>query len=65
MKLRDDAKDPRREPQFGMPLDMAPVKDNSRDRVLNLASQGCTLRQIEMQTGKPRETVRRWLKEAA
>lgn len=65
MKLRDDAKDPRREPQFGMPIDMSPVKDNSRERVLNLAAQGCTLRQIEMQTGKPRETVRRWLKEAA
>jgi hypothetical protein len=63
MRLRDDATNPSREPEFGMPLDMRP-KDNSRERVLNLAAQGCTLRQIEMQTGVKRETVRRWMKEA-
>lgn len=53
-----------REAEFGLPLKFAQHRDNSRERVLNLAAQGCTLRQIEMQTGKPRETVRRWLKEA-
>jgi hypothetical protein len=62
MKLRRDSD---REAEFGLPTQFARPKEDGRDRVLNLASQGCTLRQIEMQTGKPRETVRRWLKEAA
>lgn len=43
----------------------SPVKDNSRERVLNLAGQGCTLRQIEFQTGVSKSKVQRWLKEAA
>jgi hypothetical protein len=56
-----------RESEFGMPTQFAPTalrKDQSRVRVVNLATQGCTLRQIELQTGVPRETVRRWMKAA-
>jgi transposase len=34
-------------------------------RVLNLHLQGCTLRQIEMQTGVSKSKAQRWLKEAA
>lgn len=61
MKLR---RDDDREAEFGLKADGL-LKRDDRERVLNLASQGCTLRQIEMQTGKSRETVRRWLKDAA
>lgn len=55
-----------RESEFGLKTRFAVrAEPDARERVLNLAAQGCTLRQIEMQTGRPRETVRRWLKEAA
>jgi hypothetical protein len=59
MKLRreDD-----REAEFGLPTQFARPKDNGRDRVLNLASQGCTLRQIAMQTGLHKTQVQRMLK---
>lgn len=52
-----------RESEFGVAGGFQ--RDNSRDRVLNLASQGCTLRQIEMQTGVSKSKVQRWLKDAA
>lgn len=57
-----------REAEFGLPLrpvTRAEVKDKSRDRVVHLASQGMTVRQIGTITDVPRETVRRWMKEAA
>jgi hypothetical protein len=54
-----------REVEFGLPARFAPKQDKSRDRVLNLASQGCTLRQIQMQTGVSKSSVQRWLKDAA
>jgi hypothetical protein len=54
-----------RESEFGLPTDGSKAVDNSRDRVLNLASQGCTLRQIEFQTGVSKSKVQRWLKDAA
>jgi hypothetical protein len=62
MRLR--AKDDR-EAEFGLPTRFAAVKDNSSDRVQNLASQGCTLRQIAMQTGLHKTQVQRMLKAAA
>jgi hypothetical protein len=52
-----------RESEFGLRLELV-VEDRS-ERVLFLASRGCSVRQIELQTAVPRETVRRWLKEAA
>jgi hypothetical protein len=67
-RLRLRAEDPKRESEFGLPVSGEPTraetKQQDRVRVLNLASQGCTMRQIEMQTKVPRETVRRWMKEA-
>jgi hypothetical protein len=64
IRLKDD-----RDSEYGvktaMPATRAESKTQDRTRVLNLATQGCTLRQIEMQTDVPRETVRRWMKEAA
>lgn len=60
IRLRAD-----RESEFGLPLRFAQHRDQSRARVLNLASQGCTLRQIEMQTGVSKSKAQRWLKEAA
>jgi hypothetical protein len=65
VRIRLRASSPRREAEFGMPVDGLVVKDSSRERVVNLARQGCTLRQIAVQTDVPRETVRRWMKEAA
>jgi hypothetical protein len=53
-----------RDSEYGMAETEVP-RDDSRERILNLAARGCTLRQIEMQTGKNRETVRRWLRKAA
>lgn len=52
-----------RDSEWGVPL--AVEKDKSHDRVLNLAAQGCTLRQIGMQTGVSKTQVARILKEAA
>lgn len=62
MKLRraDD-----REAEFGMPTRFVQHRDDGRDRVLNLAAQGCTLRQIAMQTGLHKTQVQRMLKQAA
>lgn len=64
LRLKDD-----RESEYGLPIDSQPTraetKAQDRQRVENLASRGCTLRQIKMQTGVPTETVRRWLREAA
>jgi hypothetical protein len=58
-----------RESEFGLPIESEPTRAETkaidRERVSNLASRGCTLRQIKMQTGVPTETVRRWLREAA
>lgn len=58
-----------RESEFGLPIENEPTRAETkaidRERVTNLASRGCTLRQIKMQTGVPTETVRRWLREAA
>jgi hypothetical protein len=57
-----------RESEFGLSTRFPQAKERVPDaeaRVANLAAQGCTLRQIEMQTGVKRETVRRWMKEAA
>lgn len=54
-----------RESEFGLPTRFAQHKDKSRERVLWLASKGCTLRQIEMQTGVSKSKAQRWLKEAA
>lgn len=58
-----------RDSEFGMPADL-PEKGaripGAEERVANLAAQGCTLRQITMQTGVPKDTVRRMmLKQAA
>lgn len=62
MKLRtkDD-----REAEFGLPTQFARAKDNSAERVQNLASRGCTLNQIAMQTGLHKTQVQRILKKAA
>lgn len=57
-----------REAEFGLPVvaeTRVQRQDKSRERVLNLASQGMTVRQIEAVTGAKRETVRRWIKDAA
>jgi Homeodomain-like domain len=57
-----------RDAEFGMltvPETHAEKKDKSRARVLSLAGQGMTVRQIQSITDVPRETVRRWMKEAA
>jgi hypothetical protein len=62
MKLRRDHE---REAEFGLPTQFARPKEDGRDRVLNLASQGCTLRQIAMQTGLHKTQVQRMLKQAA
>lgn len=57
-----------RESEFGLstrfPQDKERVPD-AEARVANLAAQGCTLKQINLQTGVPRETVRRWMQKAA
>lgn len=56
-----------REAEFGLRVaeaTRAERKDASRERVVNLASKGVTLRQIEAITGVKRETARRWLKAA-
>jgi hypothetical protein len=58
----------KRDAEFGMPTEATTRvqrQDKSRERVLNLASQGMTLRQIEAITDVKRETARRWLKEVA
>lgn len=57
-----------REAEFGMPTGIetrAERKDKSRERVVSLATQGMTVRQIHTITDVPRETVRRWMKDAA
>jgi hypothetical protein len=57
-----------RESEFGLSASLPRGRErvpDARARVVNLAGQGCTLKQIELQTGVPRETVRRWMKEAA
>lgn len=60
-RLRLKAEDPKRESEYGLPVDRSLPKDNSTDRVNNLASQGCTLNQIAMQTGLHKTQVRRIL----
>lgn len=57
-----------RESEFGLPARFAHHRESAgtkEARVRDLTSKGCTLRQIALQTGVPRETVRRWMKEAA
>jgi hypothetical protein len=54
-----------RESEFGLPTTFGRHRDDSLARVLNLHLQGCTLRQIEMQTGVSKSKAQRWLKEAA
>lgn len=55
-----------RETEFGLPVNLPQERvPDARERVQNLTAQGCTLRQIEMQTGVKRETVRRWMRDAA
>lgn len=57
-----------RESEFGLPVNMPQGRErvpDARERVENLTRQGCTLRQIEMQTGVKRETARRWMRDAA
>jgi transposase len=57
-----------REPEFGKSTETvtrAERKDQSRVRVITLASQGMTIRQIHVVTDVPRETVRRWIRGAA
>lgn len=58
LRLKND-----RDAEMGLPY--APVKDDSSERVLYLHSKGCTLRQIEMQTGVSKSRVQRLVKEAA
>lgn len=54
-----------RESEFGLPTRFAQHRDTSRERVIWLGSKGCTLRQIEMQTGVSKSKAQRWLKDAA
>jgi hypothetical protein len=54
-----------RESEFGARVDARPVRDTSSERIRNLASQGCTERQIAFQVGVGKSTVRRALGRAA
>lgn len=62
LRLKND-----RESEFGLPTNLPRGRErvpDARERVANLTAQGCTLKQIQLQTGVPRETVRRWMKDA-
>jgi DNA-binding NarL/FixJ family response regulator len=64
MKLRRDHE---REAQFGLKFSGEPTERvlGASERIVNLASQGCTERQIAFQVGVSKTAVRRALGRAA